>query len=281
MRRLLNVLSRPIVFLGLCLIVQGCAGLRSSDQALRQTFDRAIAAGATVPLLDQSREILRRQPLDPELAWRAATALRLAGRCSEALTAFQSMLLPSHPHRDDALEALGLCALDRGELADAAQYFRQLLARDALRWRSLSALGVSVALQGDLVQAEDYLTYAQELSHGHPVVGNNLALVRAMRGDRGEAAAMLRRLMTQFPEHSRRHQTVALNLALCLGLDGKFDEARKEASRYLSGAALEHNMAIYAMLRGDKDKARQFLEQQLQHAPQDAVSWKLYQDLGA
>jgi Tfp pilus assembly protein PilF len=40
-------------------------------------------------------------------------------------------------------------------------------------------------------------------------------------------------------------------------------------------------MAIYAMLRGDKDKARQFLEQQLQHAPQDAVSWKLYQDLGA
>ncbi len=104
-------------------------------------------------------------------------------------------------------------------------------------WRIISARGTVLAKQGKYKDAIPYYEHALELSHDQPSVLSNLALAHAMDGEPKRAEAMLRKAAAA----DRNSLKIRQNLALVLGLQGKYDEAKLLASRDLSAESAEEN----------------------------------------
>ena len=97
-------------------------------------------------------------------------------------------------------------------------------------WRIISARGTVLAKQGKYKDAIPFYESALSLAHDHPSVLSNLALAHAMNGEPKRAETMLR----QAAATDRNSLKIRQNLALVLGLQGKYDEAKLLASRDLS-----------------------------------------------
>jgi Flp pilus assembly protein TadD len=104
-------------------------------------------------------------------------------------------------------------------------------------WRIVSARGTVLAKQGNYGEAIPYYERALSLAHNQPSVMSNLALAHAMNGEPARAEAMLRHAAAA----DRDSLKIRQNLALVLGLQGKYAEAKLLASRDLSPESAAEN----------------------------------------
>ena len=107
-------------------------------------------------------------------------------------------------------------------------------------WRVLSARGTVLAKEAQYSQAIAYYERALTLSSGQPSVMNNLALAYAMNGEAAKGEEVLRRAAASGASSAKVRQ----NLALVLGLQGKYDEATKVGSEVNSQANASANTDI-------------------------------------
>ena len=96
-------------------------------------------------------------------------------------------------------------------------------------WRVISARGTALAKQGKYAQTIPYYDRALSLAHDQPSILSNLALATAMSGDPARAEVLLRRAEAADGASPKIRQ----NLALVLGLQGKYDESKLIAARDL------------------------------------------------
>ncbi len=108
-------------------------------------------------------------------------------------------------------------------------------------WQTLSALGSAYDQQGRYALARERYQDALKLSPDQPAVLNNLAMSHSLEGALPKAEAVLRDAMTK--PGSKSFQRIRQNLALVVGLQGRFDEARKIASEDLPSDQVEANLA--------------------------------------
>ena len=92
-------------------------------------------------------------------------------------------------------------------------------------WKVISARGAAIAKQGRHRDAIPLFERALALSPDNPAIMNNLGMAQAMNGDAVKAETTLRRAV-DLPGAAPR---VRQNLALVLGLQGKFTEAKEVA----------------------------------------------------
>jgi Flp pilus assembly protein TadD len=213
-----------------------------------------------------------------------ADTLRYAGQAKQALAVYQSMPNDDLTKPLDQAEGEALCLLDLGEVNTAGVAFTKILAKDAMRWRSTNALGVILALQGRPKEANHYFDLSREAGGDAITIENNRGLAMSLLGKHPQAIKALKAaVLAAGPEH-RLLSKLEMNLAMVLGVAGKFDEAKMLAGHYLKGADIDHNMAVYALLAGQPEKAKAFLQQallssqsnpSLAHTP----SWKLYESI--
>jgi hypothetical protein len=105
-------------------------------------------------------------------------------------------------------------------------------------WKTLSAQGTLRAKQGRHAEAQQYYLAALEVQPDAVSVINNLALSYALDGKPNKAEELLRKAVASGTDDKRVRQ----NLALVLGLQGKFEEARKVASVDISDQDAKSNM---------------------------------------
>lgn len=133
----------------------------------------------------------------------------------------------------------GRLALDMGDVEIA----RKLLARaeDPKNpdWRLLSAQGTVEAKDNNLDAAQGYYERALALKPEEPSLLNNLALVHALRGDAKGAERLLRQAGA-----NNSNEKVRQNLALVLGVQGRFEEASQIASAELGAETTKANVAF-------------------------------------
>jgi Flp pilus assembly protein TadD len=190
-------------------------------------------------------------PADPVVALAYARALRAGGAKAEALTVLDAAGKAKPDERRIALER-GLLALELGETGKAETLLRRAHDPKAPDWRLHSALGAALASRGKQQEAQVQFAKALALAPEHPTILNNLALSYALDGKAEKAEKLLRRVQRSTPRDPQDAGKVAQNLALVLGLRGKYEEARTLAQSTLPAAKAGDNVAYLKKLAEDR-----------------------------
>lgn len=206
-------------------------------------------AARSLDLVSQSRfwlDELRKRPADTDAAYEASIALRAIGSPDRAVqtAAMGIQTKPEEPRLWSAL-AMGLVADNQNEVAlQAMQKAISLNPRDA---RLHNSLGVIYDRLESPVLAQSAYQSALTLAPGDSSILSNYGLSVAMAGDLPRGETLLRQAVQNpiAPPQARQ------NLALVVGLQGRFSESEQLASRDLPPALASENVAyLRRMLNG-------------------------------
>jgi Flp pilus assembly protein TadD len=180
-----------------------------------------------------------KNPRDLEAALSYAQNLKVMGQKREALAVLQQASLIHGSNKKLAAD-YGRLALELDQISVAKKLLEVADDPANPNWRIVMARGTALAKEGSYRDAIGFFERAQALNPGHPSVLNNLALAYTMSGEpeRGE------QLLRQASESGGDNAKVRQNLALVLGLQGKYDEATKIGSVDLAATDAEANTAL-------------------------------------
>jgi Flp pilus assembly protein TadD len=219
------------------------------------TATGSLASLKPEPAADQRSELVKatefwgqkyqQNPRDLTSALNYAKNLKAMGEKQRALGVLQQMTLLHSDSRELASE-YGRLALELDQVSVAARLLAA--ADDPVNpdWKIISARGTVLAKQGKYDEAVPFYERALTLAPNQPSVLSNLALAHAMNGDAAKAETMLR----QAAAADRSSLKIRQNLAIVMGLQGKYDEAKLLASSDLSPEnAAENTDAIRKIVK--------------------------------
>ena len=177
-------------------------------------------------------------PADAEAAMTYARALRATEQRAQAVAVLQQATM-RNPKDMKLLGAYGRALADAGEYAEALDALSRAHTPDNPDWRILNAQGAVLDQMGRHREAQRHYTSALKIVPDEPSVLSNLGLSYALEKHLKRAEAMLRKAMAQ-PNAAPK---VRQNLALVIGLQGRFTEAEKIASADLPAREAEANVA--------------------------------------
>jgi Flp pilus assembly protein TadD len=190
---------------------------------------------------------------DPEAGIRYAQALRATGQRAQAVAVLEQSSL-NNPHNAAVLGAYGRALADTGQFAQALDVLSRAHTPDQPDWRILSVQGVVLDQMGRHQEARRHYIAALKIVPDEPSVMSNLGLSYALSRNLREAEDTLRRANAQ----NSREPRVRQNLALVVGLQGRFQEAQQIASADLSpeeaAANLEYLRSMIAAEQNNKGK---------------------------
>ncbi len=181
-------------------------------------------------------------PDDFEAAEKFAEVLRKAGRADRAVEVAGGALERA-PGNIGLTRTYGLALLASGRSAEALRPLATLSQLDPTDWRALSALGVALDEQGRYEEARRAYKEALAIKADEPSVLTNMGVSYLLGGDAVTAEKLLRQAsaLPTAPAEARQ------NLALAVGLQGRFEEAEQLQKVDLPPALVANNMAY---LRG-------------------------------
>ncbi|HEX2215606.1 MAG TPA: tetratricopeptide repeat protein [Xanthobacteraceae bacterium] len=234
----------------------------SSGGALA-AFGRTAAKTGEAP---SSKEDWRRETLSAGERYRAdpnnvgaaldyAEALRRTGQRAQTAAVLQQASI-RHPHDKRLLGAYGRALADTGNLSQAMEVLSRAHTPDQPDWRILSAQGAVLDQMGRHEEARRYYITALKIVPGEPTVLSNLGLSYALAKDLKRAEETLRKASAGGKVDHRVRQ----NLALVVGLQGRFNEAEEIARADLPPVKAAENIAylrqMLAQHEGDKPRGR-------------------------
>ena len=180
----------------------------------------------------------RANPRDPEAAIRYARALRALGQRPQAAAVLEQATLVD-PNNRALLGAYGRALAEVGRTKQALDVLERAHTPDQPDWRILSAQGAVLDQMGRHQEAQRYYASALKIVPDEPSVLSNLGLSYALAKDLTNAEATLRRAVAQKGSDPRVRQ----NLALVVGLQGRFAEAESIARADLPADEAAANVA--------------------------------------
>jgi len=210
-----------------------------------------------------------KNPEDPRNVIGYARALRALGSDDKALEILKAGFQTSPTNGDIATE-LGRLALEMNHLEIAKPALEMADQQSIRDWKTLSAQGTLRAKQGRYDQAQQYYLAALESQPGAVSVINNLALAYMLDGKAQKAEELLRKAVLDGQEDKRLRQ----NLALVLGLQGKFAEARQYASADMSETDVQTDMAYLRNMVSSPTQTAAVTSETPDHNPPSPDDWQ-------
>lgn len=221
--------------LALAACQQNSANLESMDP---------MTTGSTQPASFQEASALgRKWQADRgniQLGLSYAAALEKLGQKPQQIEVLKS-LSESHPANTKIRVHLGKSLLAAGRAGEAAAQLERAVADGDTDWKTYSALGSALDQQGQYANARVQYTKALEIKPESLSVINNMGMSYAIEGNLPEAEKTFRKALDM--PGARDEPRIRQNLALVVGLQGRFEESRKIASEDLPPAEVEANMA--------------------------------------
>ncbi len=207
-------------------------------------------------------------PTDPKPLILLGQTLAKMGSPGGAAEAYRAALQLDGTNAE-ALRGLGTAMLNTNDAEGAiAQYEKALDTGED--YRLYNGIAVAYDMLGDHASAQTYYRTALQLSPGNLELNNNLALSLALEGRYQEAIPLLEQAVADPMATARYRQ----NLAFIYGLAGERDRARQLAERDLDAATVERNMTYFEVLKGMKDDrtmasalGAHYADQRFQNAP--------------
>ena len=180
----------------------------------------------------------RSEPTKVEPALRYAQALRATGQRAQAVAVLERLAM-ENPHSKVVLGEYGRALAEAGDYEQALEVLGRAHSPDQPDWHVLSAQGAVLDQMGRHEEAQRYYLTALKIVPDEPSVLSNLGLSYALSKDLPDAETTLRRAATHPPVDPRVRQ----NLALVVGLQGRFAEAEQIAASDLSPELAAANIA--------------------------------------
>ncbi len=197
-------------------------------------------------------ERYRAKPNDPDTAINYAQALRAIGQRAQAVAVLEQASL-HNPGQMGLLGAYGRALADTGAYKQALDVLNRAHTPEQPDWRILSVQGAVLDQMGRHDEAQRYYATALRIVPDEPAVLSNLGLSYALSKDLVRAESTLRRASTQ----SRVDPRVRQNLALVVGLQGRFREAEAIAKADLPTEAAAANVAYLRQMLAQQNDMKQ------------------------
>src|SRR6267142_3204475 len=198
-------------------------------------------------------ERYRANPKDAEAALAYGQALRATGQRAQAAAVLEQATI-AHPGNKPLLAGYGRALADNGNFQQAFDVLTRAHSPDNPDWRILSVQGTTLDKMGKHEEARRYYVTALKIVPEEPSVLSNLGLSYMLTRELPQAEDTLRRAYS----NPRADGRVRQNLALVVGLQGRFAEAETIAKGDLPSEEAAANVAyLREMLsRKDKDNSR-------------------------
>ncbi len=195
-------------------------------------------------------ERYRQDQKNPEAGVRYAQALRATGQRTQAAAVLEQSAI-YNPKNTAVLGAYGRALADVGNFSQALDVLGRAHTPDQPDWRILSAQGAVLDQMGRHEEAQRHYSGALKIMPDEPSVLSNLGLSYALSKNLRKAEDTLRRASAQQTSEPRVRQ----NLALVVGLQGRFAEAETIARGELSPDEAAANVVyLRQMLAEEKER---------------------------
>src|ERR1051326_7753814 len=234
----------PARFLASAAIVAALAAGGCSTLATQDTTGSTRTENAPRSTVEWRQEMdswgvrYRANPSDPDAAIKYAQALRAVGQRAQAAAVLEQAAV-HNPDNRAVLGAYGRALADNGNFQQALDVLNRAHTQDQPDWRILSVQGAVLDQMNRHADAQRYYASALRLMPDEPSVLSNLGLSYALSKNLPLAESTLRRAAEQRGAEPKVRQ----NLALVVGLQGRFQEAEKIASDDLSPVEAQANVA--------------------------------------
>ncbi|MDJ0513507.1 MAG: tetratricopeptide repeat protein [Methyloceanibacter sp.] len=162
---------------------------------------------------------------NPRNALGYAASLRALGNKKRAFEVLQTAYA-ANPNNPELAAEIGKVALETGQVNVASKALKTAADKGVSDWKTLSAQGTLAAKSGDHATAQRYYQAALQRKPDSTSVINNLALSYTLDGKPKKAETLLRKAEKDGHSDKRLRQ----NLALVLGVQGKYNEAKDVAA---------------------------------------------------
>jgi Flp pilus assembly protein TadD len=262
--------SRRAPATALTVVLAACIGLAGCAKDPRTTGSVGRGAPAVarmnVEQLDQQVRKLsaayERKPKDKKIALEYASLLRMTGRDDQALAVMRKMVI-HYPTDNEILAAYGKALASAGQLNEALNAVRRAQRPESPDWKLLSAEGAILDQLGKPDEARAMYRKALDVAPNQPSVLSNLGMSYVLANDLRSAETYLRKANSLPGADSRVRQ----NLALVVGLQGRFEEAEQIASAELPPDAAKENIDYLRQMLAQQNSWAA-LKQEDQPAPQ-------------
>src|SRR5580693_222215 len=247
-RLLASTASSAILVLGLC----SCQtdGMSDITGSLGEKTENSSAAEPRRGV-EFYRDRFRANPEDADAALQYGKALRAAGQRSQAAAVLEQATI-AHPSDKALLAGYGRSLADNGNFQQAFDVLSRAHSPDNPDWRILSVQGTALDQLGRHEEARRYYASALKIVPGEPSVLSNLGLSYMLSKNLPKAEEALR----QAYAGGRADARVRQNLALVIGLQGRFAEAEQIVRADLPPDEATANVAYLKQMLNRKDDPR-------------------------
>lgn len=238
-------LLRGAALVVLAVAVAGCASKSNITTGSIPKLSKPVSDMNATELrgaAESAGRAYEKNPKDRALGLNYANILRMTGRNEQALAVMQQVAI-HHPNDREVLAAYGKSLAAAGQLEQALNTITRAQTPDRPDWRLKSAEGAILDQLGRPAEARQRYREALDISPNEPSVLSNLGMSYLLAKDLRTAETYLRSAASQPGADS----SVRQNLALTVGLQGRFQEAETIARQELTAEQAEANVAY---LRG-------------------------------
>jgi Flp pilus assembly protein TadD len=221
----MRLLSSVALAAVLALATAGCQTTGSPEPPASLAMASAAEGGSSDwrQVSEAWGERYRANPNDATAAINYAQALRGLGQREQAAAVLEQISI-QHPKNMELLGAYGRALADVGNFQQALDVLNRAHTPDRPDWRILSVQGAVLDQMGRHDDAQRYYATALRIVPDEPSVLSNYGLSYALSKDLVRAESTLRRAAAR-----SRDPRVRQNLALVIGLQGRFAEAESIA----------------------------------------------------
>jgi Flp pilus assembly protein TadD len=229
-----------VALLGLSLTASGCqnkgAGLATDPLATGST---AKPGEPSFKRTEQLAKTFHDNPADTQAGLAFANGLGQLGQNDTQIDVLRQVA--NQNPKDAAIQAqVGKRLLTAGETQLATEMLQRAVALNPQDWQSMSALGTALDQQRRHPEARNAYQAALAVKPGEVSIMNNMGMSYALQGKLPEAEKILREAMAS-PGAAAQPRT-RQNLALVVGLQGRFDESKQIASQDLPPDQVQANL---------------------------------------
>jgi Flp pilus assembly protein TadD len=254
--RLLRAGTAIVAVLALSL-ASGCARDRTSTGSVSASSSSAtglakLSATELDGLVRKYGAKYDRDPKDKTVGLSYASLLRMTGRDEQSLAVMRKLVI-HHPKDNDILSAYGKSLAATGNFTEALAVIQRAQRPENPDWRLLSAEATILDQLDRPAEARELYRKALDIAPGEPTVLSNLGMSYVLTNDLNAAETYLRKAIAAPGADSRVRQ----NLALVVGLQGRFEEAERIAAGELPPGEAAANVAYLRQMLAQQNSWNQ------------------------
>lgn len=237
-----RVLRLMLTVCAAAVLLAGCAA-NPSRPMTTGSVSASASAGSAEGRLQQLGQAYKRNPTDKATLLYYSAALRDNGQAEQAVAVLEGGI-GRHQRDPEVMVAYSKSLAAAGRFDQALNVVESAINPAAPDWNALLVKGAILDQSGRNSEARQVYQTALKLAPQQPSLHANLGLSYAMTNDLGRAEDSLRRAVSLPGANSQVRQ----NLALVIGLQGRFDEAEKLFAAELPPTQVASNMAYIRAL---------------------------------